>query len=87
MSERESDKQTLAHWIFSVSHLFQCRLLVVNLLVFRHVSLVAEIIKVTGISLGVEFWHERSALGSKGGPINFGEVWVGIDILDGRETL
>ena len=83
MSESESDKQALAHWVFTVSHLLQCGLFIVNLLVFGHVCFIAEVVKIASISLGVELWDKGSTLGSKSAPINLGEVWVVVDILDG----
>ena len=58
-----------------------------NFLVFRHVCFVAEIIEVASVGLGVEFWDERGALRSKGVPVDLGEVWVGVDVLDRGETL
>ena len=87
MPKCKSDEQTLAHWVFSISHLLQRSLLVVDFLVFRHVCFVAEVVEVASIGLGVEFRDERSALRTKGGPIDFGEVWVGVDVFDGGETL
>jgi hypothetical protein len=82
VSERESDKQALAHWVFSVGHALQCLLLIMNLLILRHVRLIAEIIEITSIGLRVQFRDKGCTLRTKGIPINFGEVLVTIDILD-----
>jgi hypothetical protein len=82
VSECESNKQTLAHGVFSVGHLLQCSLLIMDFLIFRHISLVAEVIEVASICLGVELWDEGGALGSKGIPINLSEVLMRVDVLD-----
>jgi hypothetical protein len=52
------------------------------LLVFGHICLVAEVIEIACISFRVEFWDERCSLGAKGGPVNFGEVLVIVNVLD-----
>lgn len=58
-----------------------------HFLVLRHVCLVAEIIKIPGIGLRVQFWDERRTLRSKSVPINLGEVLVVINILNVAEAL
>lgn len=87
MSECEANKQALAHWIFSISHLLQSSLLVMNLLILRHISLVAEVIEVASVGLGIKLGDERGALSSKGVPIDFGEILVSVDILDRGKPL
>lgn len=83
MSKCETDEQALAHRVFSVGHILQSLLLLVDLLVLRHISLIAEVIEVTSVGLGVEFGDERSSLRAKSIPVNLGEVLMLIDVLDG----
>lgn len=87
MSKCEADEQALAHRIFSVGHVFQGLLLLVHLLVLGHVGFVAEVVKVASVSLGVEFGDEGSTLGAESGPVDFREVLMIVDFLDGREAL
>lgn len=87
MAEGESNEQALTHRVFSVCHVLQSFLLLMNLLVLGHISFVAEVIEISCISLGVEFRDERSTLGSKSVPVNFSEVLVLIDFLDRSEAL
>ena len=86
MSESEPNKQALAHRVFSIGHILQRTLLVVDLLVFRHISFVGEIIKVASIGLRVKLWNKWSALRAKSSPIDLGEVLVLIDIFDGGKA-
>ena len=87
VSECEANEQALAHWIFSIGHLLQCSLFVMDLLVLGHICLIAEIVEITCIGLGVEFWDERSTLRSECVPINFSKVLIRVDILDVGESL
>ncbi len=87
MSESEANKERFVHRLLSIRHALKGHLLVVYLLVLSHVGLVAEVVKVSGIGLRVEFWHEWSALGAESGPVNFGEVVVVVDFLDRGKAL
>lgn len=58
-----------------------------HLLVFGHVRLITEIIKVASIGLRVELWNEWGSLGAKRCPINFGKVLMRVDFLDVGESL
>lgn len=50
MSERESDEETLAHLVFTLSHCLKSLLFVMNLLVLGHIGLVGKIIEIARIS-------------------------------------
>lgn len=85
--EREADKETLAHLFLALGHAFQGLLLVVDLFILGHVGIVAKVVKVAGIRLRVQLWHEgRSGLAQRL-PVNLGEVVVGEDVLDLAEAL
>lgn len=76
MPEREADERTLGHGILAVGHVLERRLLVVHFLVFGHVRLVVKVIKVAGVSLGIELGDERRTLLADRWPVDFGEVGV-----------
>ena len=82
MSKGEPNEETLAHRIFSVSHVLKCRLLVVDFLILSHIGFIAEVVEVASIGLGVKLWDERSALRADSVPVDLSEVLVGVDILD-----
>ncbi len=87
MSECKTYEQTLAHRVLSVGHVLQSCLLLMNFLIFCHVSFIAEIVKVASIGLGVKFWDERRALRAEGFPVYLSKVLMLVNILDGRESL
>lgn len=86
VSEREANKEALAHLITTLRHGFQGLLLLVYLLVLGHVSLVTKIVKVSGICLRVQLGDKGRASLTEGLPVNFSEVLMGIDILNVREA-
>lgn len=53
-----------------------------NLLVFGHVSFVAEVVKIPCICLRVKLWDEWSTLGSECSPVNLSKVLMRINIFD-----
>lgn len=87
MTESESDKETLAHWVIAVRHGLERRLFIVDLLVLGHVGLVAEVVEVAGVGLRVQLGDEGRTGGSEGLPVYLGEVLVVVDVLDVREAL
>lgn len=87
MSKGEADEKSLVHWFLAICHDLERHLLVMDFLVLGHVSLVAEVVKVAGVGLGVELWHEWRTLGAESLPIDLGKVLVSVDLLDVWETL
>lgn len=86
MSERESDEETLAHLVFTLSHCLESLLFVMNLLVLGHISLVGEIIEIARISFRVQLWYKGRTSLSQNIPFNFSKVVVSIYIFDVREA-
>lgn len=86
MPECEADEEALAHFFFSFCHRFESLLLVMNLLVFSHVSFVAEIIKVPCVCLRVQLWYKRGPGLTQSRPVDLGKVLVIVNILDVGEA-
>jgi hypothetical protein len=57
-----------------------------HLLVFSHVGLIAEVVKVAGVGLGVEFRDEGGTLLTEASPIDLGEVSVSVNLTDSAKT-
>lgn len=63
VAEREADEEALAHLFLAIRHGLERLLLIMDLLVLGHVSLVAKVVKVASICLRVQLGHEwRSGL-------------------------
>lgn len=86
VAEGEADKETLAHLVFAVRHVFEGLLLVVHFLVLGHVGLVGEVVKVAGISLRVQLGDKWRSCLAQGIPFHLGKVVVFVDILNIREA-
>lgn len=82
VSEREPDKEALAHLIVTISHRLKSCLLVVDLLVLGHVGFVAEVVKVPGIRLRVQLRDEGRPGLAQASPVDFCEVLVVVDVLN-----
>lgn len=86
VSERESDKETLAHFIFTFGHCLERLLFLMDLLVLGHVSFIGEVVEVTSICLRVQLRNKRCASLAEGLPADLGKVLMGVDILNVREA-
>ena len=82
VTEREANKEALAHFVVTVGHVLKRLLLIVYLLVFCHVCLVIEVIEVASVGFRVEFGHKRSSRLSQSRPINLSKVLVVVNVVD-----
>ena len=87
MLEGKSDEKSLVHWLLTVGHTLECHLLIVDLLILGHISLVAEVVEVASVGLGIELWHEWRTLRAECLPVDLGKVLVSVDLLNIRESL
>lgn len=85
--EGESNEKSLVHRLFTVGHTLERHLLIVHLLILGHISLIAEVVEVAGISLGIELWHEWRTLGAESLPVDLGKVLVPVDLFNVWEAL
>ena len=85
VAEGETNEEAFAHLVLAVGHGLESLLLLMHLLVLGHVSLVAEIVKVTSIRLRVQLGDEGRLGLAQRRPVHLGEVLVLINVLDVRE--
>jgi hypothetical protein len=82
MTEREADKEALAHLFLTICHGLERLLLIVDFLVLGHVGLVTKVVKVASVCLRVQLRNEwRTSLAQRI-PLHLGKVMMVIDILD-----
>lgn len=80
--EGKTNEQAFTHRLFSISHIFKSGLLIVDLLVFGHIGLITEVVKVASVGFRVELWYKGRSLRTKCCPVDLGEVLMTIDCLN-----
>lgn len=60
MTKGEANEKALAHLFFPIGHALQGLLFVMDLFILRHVSFIAEVIKIPRVGFRVKFRDKRS---------------------------